>query len=335
MSRPDDQTHLGTWPPRPVKLASYAGARFGDIREMCSPTVSRSEQIAYVALYSKGSCVFDVDAYGDPASEHEARRAAFRNAGCHVVAQMKAYDGALAELDTGELMRTVLEEKRLVIFCGRVRRDQHLVGIMVKARRDLGAEACARAVDTADREFFSLVTAIRQAYHLPDEMAGGRTGSGQKAVTGRSHAHLSQGGEATGRENELCRQAATLLAPDDLHYLALYRDWRLLFAADILDASSLALFADVEPEERRRMYDRQARAARHETLRLAHKLRPVMGRRFDRIVLDMQQGALYYHWPTPEHLVFGVTLWQRAVNDAEWRLREVVDTVRRGLSLPS
>jgi hypothetical protein len=299
----------------------YANDRYPYLRALCSSALRQTPLIGHIALYTAGFCDFTVDVLDDQVSADT--RESYKNAGSHITAHMRTFDESLAELSTGEMMRMVLESGEVVVFCGRIRRNQHLVGMVLPAEG-----ATPEMVDDADRDFFRLVTLIRKQFDLPDEDPGGFHDPGRPSESPPGRAYLRYVGALDKRTEQAATICADMLAPDMLHYVAYHRRWRPVFSVDVLDDPDLDNFRDVDPDLRRDLYEARGRRLRQDTARLAHALRAVTDRDFSRIVFDVQMGALYFHWLRPGDFVVGVTLWQNRVSDAEWRLREVIDAVR-------
>ena len=165
MTHPDDsmETTEGTGGASvDVHEEPYANDRYPYLRALCSSALRQTPLIGHIALYTAGFCDFTVDVLDDQVSADT--RESYKNAGSHITAHMRTFDESLAELSTGEMMRMVLESGEVVVFCGRIRRNQHLVGMVLPAEG-----ATPEMVDDADRDFFRLVTLIRKQFDLPDE----------------------------------------------------------------------------------------------------------------------------------------------------------------------
>jgi hypothetical protein len=126
------------------------------------------------------------------------------------------------------------------------------------------------------------------------------------------------------REELFQAQAANILQPADLQYIALVREGRVS-AADVLDHGDLNEFFVGPGRTARRDAFAQVGA---EFLVLSDLLdgllRSVLNRRLTRTVLDVEKGALYFHRISRDEVLLGVTVDQRRVADADRRFQLLV-----------
>ncbi|MCM3924140.1 hypothetical protein ND748_21035 [Frankia sp. AiPs1] len=134
------------------------------------------------------------------------------------------------------------------------------------------------------------------------------------------------------REELFQAQAANILQPADLQYIALVREGRVS-AADVLDHSDLNEFF-VGPGRTARRDAFELVGAEFLVLSdlLDGLLRSVLNRRLTRTVLDVEKGALYFHRISRDEVLLGVTVDQRRVADADRRFQLLVHrfTAARG-----
>lgn len=298
------------------ELIRHCGAVFGD-----------RPGPHYLAHFGTGFFDFSLDVF-----EHEACRSRYggrtpaglradHQSGCrHLVISAERFDRQLADLKSGDLMRTVLVAGDGALSCLRLRPGQYLVG----------ATLHPSSADEMDRLTWAATATIRaELYGLPGEIPGGTPA----AVPGPFPVH-EHGGEAPhdGLTGEFARLARQAVDPGDLHYVALFRGWTFAASADVLDAPDLAQwFHTISRETRRKLYERLGGDMRQELAWLAHAVRAVISLPIDRLVLDVQEGALYVHRLAEEgDLLIGVTLDQRGVSLAEQRLRDLAGRLRDG-----
>lgn len=225
----------------------------------------------------------------------------------------------LRPLGTGDLVRLVFGSQRGGLWGGRVKPGEFVAALT----------ETPGGVDAMDRAMNRTVTAIRtQVYHLPDEMLGGLSGTeeGQPADGEELRVEF---GTAAGRESETEMRLRALwganVGTDALQYLAYYRDWTLVCAGDVFEDRRLApRFLDVSVRARRTGYRDFAQSLRGHLVRLNDALRLVTGAPADRLVLDVQEGAVHVCWRSPREYVVGVTLDQTQVAATERRLRQLI-----------
>lgn len=245
--------------------------------------------------------------------------------GRHLVVCMEDFDRSLRRFDTGELMRLVVGAPEGGMYCARIRAGQHLVGVTLSGD----------TVVELDEGLNDLVRTIRtRVHHLPDESLGGAPDLEASAPGGAGRLHLEVGlsTENADEEAELRSAWQSHVNPVDLQYAAYYRDWRMVCAGDTFDDPSLRVrLVNIAGNERRSMYRDLAARLRADITRLRHVLRPVSSGPIERLVLDVQEGAVYIHWldhGTGAFLV-GVTVDQFQVAVAEDRLRSLLSAVSR------
>lgn len=254
--------------------------------------------------------------YGDDEiSEAEGRT------GGELVQCFEDFDLALRPTKTGELMRMVVAAPEgCGLYCGRIKLGLHLVGI---TRESGGA-------DHLDFTMNRIITQIRdEFYRLPDEHLGGDRRLSMRPVPSDDGDAFSfdlarEELKGTAMEVRLNSLWAGFVNYVDLQYAALYRDWSLVCVGDAFDHRKLGpQFRNIEPGARRALYRDVAQRLRTDIARLRDIMLPVTTAPIDRLVLDVQEGAVYIHWlgrRTGDFIV-GVTMNQELVHVAEQRLR--------------
>ncbi|GAA5060881.1 hypothetical protein HNP84_008903 [Thermocatellispora tengchongensis] len=297
---------------------------FDDVVRWCEDLLADHDGPHSMVYVRQGFAVLGLDVFDHercPVKPHDGLRQAHIDAARQLVAQIERFDLTLTALRTGELMRTVVEGPESLVFCGRVRPGEYLVAVRyLPAGLPDGDAATA-----TDRELSLLMTDIRmEVFGQPDEHPGGDPGGELPPVDPGWELRISEGAPGWGRA-----LAESALHPLDLHYLACYRDWRHVFDADRFDHPlAAARPGRLSPAARRERYAEAASRTRREMSLLAQTLWPVTSSGVRRIVLDVQEGALYAQMlPARGTFVFGVTTEQRAVRRAERRLTEAAARV--------
>ncbi|MFD5896563.1 MULTISPECIES: hypothetical protein [unclassified Streptomyces] len=233
------------------------------------------------------------------------------------------FSTTLDRLETGYLMRVLAVTTGGAMHYGRLKRGQHLVSVTLA---DAG-------VDGLDWMMNDTVADIREAVlHQPDEHLGGDKNRPLRALDGPQDINFEA--DRTADQvlvSALRRDWQSLVNRHDLQYAAYYRDWALVCAGDALgDRLISPHLVGVVAAAKRAMYHDIAFRLRTTVASLAEPLQSIGLSGLTRLVLDVQEGAVYIHWlgGGEGDFVLGVTLDQFEVANAETRLRELV----RGIS---
>ncbi|NEA61828.1 hypothetical protein [Streptomyces sp. SID12488] len=310
-----------------LKESHWTPKRHGLITALCEETLERTPAIRSLAHYSNGILDFValradraplsslVTEIGDDAQNESLP-------GSRLLLCTQDLGAVLRPLKTGELMRTVLAGTRAGLWGGRARPDEFLAAVT-----DVPG-----GVPDMDDAMNRLVTRIRTEVHgLPDELLGGDAQAKAHLQSGEAPAgpHVDFGTAAAPNavyEQRLRDLWRTQVNTTDLQYAGYYRDWTLVCVGDVFDSQELGpRFMDVSVRTRRTAYRDLSRSLRGHLIRLKDALDliappPVNGASVERLVLDVQEGAVYVHWTSPRAFLLGVTLDQRQVANAEQRL---------------
>jgi hypothetical protein len=281
---------------------------------LCEEALPGLPDIEVLAFYDRGFHVFTI-AEGDDEERRSLERA-FRQ----LVTENVRLDGLVRDFGTGELMRTFVMTEDAAVQCGHVFEEEFLIGMT----RDLAA------AEEMDEQVARLVSRIRtEVYLQADQLPGGRRSP--RETPGIEPAVLrTTAGEAADPTlvADLVSCLGSLVDVNDLHYVAVYRDWRFLCAADVIDSPALApWFGGAEGGEgARKLYQDFAARLRSDLPELAYSLRQLSEAPITRLVLDVVSGAIYvYPLPGARGSAVGLTVFQPEVFVAENRLREGLD----------
>jgi hypothetical protein len=313
--------------PELLKEPHWDETRLGSLSGLCVAEFAASGHLRSIGHFSNDILDFIVRPRGaglqasvheeDVITEDEGR------AGGQLVLWFEDLNQALAQLNTGELMRMVVATSSGSLYCGRVKLRLHLVGL---TRERDGA-------DHLDNTMNRLITRIRsEIYKLADEHLGGdRNLSVNPVEPGVNDGFTFELGLKARAEAVLGARLRGLwprfVNVDDLHYAALYHDWTLVCVGDTFDHLRMGpQFMDIDPSQRRALYRDIVHLLRSDLARLRDMLRPITRDPIDRLVLDVQEGALYIHWlgRGTGDFILGVTLDQIRVDVAERRLRMLI-----------
>ncbi len=298
------------------------------ITRLCRESVAgHPAALRSVAHYSHGAVDFVVRPRGSaplptPRSAQTEPIVAEGQPGRHLVVCTEDFNHSLQRFGTGELMRVVVGAATGGMYCARIKAGQHLAGVTLSGD----------TVDELDRTLNEVVRRIRtEVHHLSNEDLGGTLDTELTALEGVTELHVEVGLLVEAKEPEDWHGVwSRFVNPVDLQYAAYYRDWALVCAGDAFDDPSLRVRLTNMPNQvRRAMYRDLAARLRADITRLRHALRPVSDAPIDRLVLDVQEGAVYIHWP--DHgtgtFLLGVTVEQPRVAEAENRLRGLLNAL--------
>ncbi|MEV6582941.1 hypothetical protein AB0M92_32810 [Streptomyces sp. NPDC051582] len=315
----------------------WAPERHGRITSLCDEAVSSTPGIRSLSHFGNGILDFVIcrtdrrplgALIGDLGDEGDEESLP----GSRLLLSAQDVGVLLQPLGTGELMRTVVANREGCLWGGRVKPGEYLVAVTDTADD-------AEAVDTSMN---ALVTRIRTEVHrLSDELPGGdpaaRPGRLSPVDGARTALRVDFGTAATPEPAYEERLRALWLGhvnTVDLQYAAYYRDWTLVCAGDVFESDDLGpKFLSVSVRTRRTAYRELSRSLRGHLIRLADALSLVApaqaGRAaVERLVLDVQEGAIYLVWTSSREFLVGVTLDQTQVANADAQLQRLAGAVR-------
>jgi hypothetical protein len=322
------------WPERPTvpRRAEHARGTYDrDIAE-CEKVIGSGGGLQHIAHFTSGIFDFAVDAPGaldtagsDPAVLDDLHRA-FDKAGRQLNFMMVHFDAVCQPLDTGPLIRVVLQGEGGALFHYLKLPGQSLFGGTLD-----GSEA---AVRRADRQMASVVEAAARRLGVESLNWGGfrarqnaRAQAGDEAAPDvpRSAPHIWYPDPSPDPEQrslgQLCMSA---LHPARLNYAAIFGPERAVVSADIFDNPALApFFQRVTPELRRSGYADLVRHVYLQGRRILQILQTAGSRRLVRLTLDVARGAIYLMPLDDENYLVGVTLIQAQVEEADAEFREL------------
>ncbi|MDF5755840.1 hypothetical protein [Spongiactinospora sp. TRM90649] len=323
-------TAKGDPPPCVIRRSPYGGAAYDNIIGLCAEGFTGTAGLHAVGYFDHGFHAFSLDLIGHTPEllggrDAENVRAGYESAFHQFVINVERMDRLLAELETGDLIRTVVETSDRAIHCGWVYPGEYVVG----------ATLDRAAADTMDAAMSELATTIRdRAFSQPGRMPGGDSKAEPGGLAEPVRPVLVRG-DALGdtafrRLGELC---APMLGAGDLHYVALHVDWEFRFSADVFDNTVLdSWFHRLSREMRRKQYLDVARRLQRDLAELTHALWRFTHEPFRRVVLDVESGAIYvYPLGRSGAFLLGVTLSQPMVTRAEERMRTLLPEVERVL----
>lgn len=316
--------------------ATHVTDAFEEMITLCRDTVRADNTLAYMAHYTVGVYDFSVDVLADIYAEcHsvEHRREDYGRIGRQVAFAASNLDRTLEDVRTGTVIRLVLHASDGMLICCPVIPKEYVVALTVDpsvlstAGEPLTELPGAVVADAATTD---LVTACRNRLGLRTQDPGGwpprsddtETGSSQTSAAGLLHEKLFQHTNIPEPDQQSVADLCSVtIDPDDLHYVAHCRGADIISIADYLDHRQVSrFFTQISPEARRKFYGDFCRRLCLLAGQLGRVVAPAIGSPVERIVVDVQQGAIYYYRLRAGEYLVGVTLEQRGVEAADRKM---------------
>lgn len=316
-----------------------AGPAYDDVRAAVRVAL-RSPGPHHLAHFSGSVFDFDVDVIGgDPpvvaAAPHQVRYSC-RRAGRQLSMAIDDLSGDLREVAAGALIRMVVHSDRGAFCCDSIVPGQYVVAAVFD-RATGGGLSSQPLVRACDQTVSKLVTDQRRRLSLGSQNPGGYA-SPEFESTGRRETekvHTARDLES-GVDAMLLAEAEVALAeaitPGDLHYLALCANGVTALSVDCLNHDDVArFFTQISVRDRRSFYERFGRDVQRLTGRVIRVTAPVIGTRLLRLVLDVEQGAIYYYRLRQGIYLIGVTLDQAKVAVTDDKMSDLAVRCRTAL----
>lgn len=310
--------------------AEHLGEQFAPTMVTCRNTISANHELSYLAHYSSGVFDFSIDRLGESPRPSDAlpggtRRDESQRLGRALSFTANRLDRKLQEVRTGGLIRTVLHTEDGAAFCNSVVPKENVVGFVldrpVMPALD-GLLSHTADVQSADIAMVRLATYLRKQISLASSNPGGwetandidpMTATGSPAepfVTSRARTD-----ERAAPLTDACRQA---VRSTDLHLVAYCVSGEVAYMADYLEHQSLgSFFTQITATARRQFYQEFSRELGELATTLGRTIRRVLGGLLVRMVLDVEQGAIYYYRLGTGTYLVGVTINQSRVSNAD------------------
>lgn len=315
--------------------ALHADESFSMAMSLCRQAMLGPSGIHHLAYYAGGVYDFAMDILADVTSDFdrsvgsiESRRSNYERVGCQLSNEVRDLDRTLQALCTGALIRTVLHSSRGVICCNLVVPNEYVVGLSFDAPAPLPSDVPLPELPSAkqlDIDLAQLATALRRQLSLQSlnpgswispKPARNKTGSDQHPeFPAAQDSSLYIEGDKDSNMTELFLAE---VHPEDLHYLAYCRDGEIILSVDQLGHRQLSLyFTQITVEKRRSLYHDFCRQLPVIVGKLGKMVSSAIGGRLDRVVLDVEQGAIYYYRVRTGEYLVGVTIDQGMVAEVD------------------
>ncbi|WP_329338965.1 hypothetical protein OG866_28280 [Streptomyces sp. NBC_00663] len=288
------------------------------------------EGLAHLVLYDgdMAKVVLDADVSGGEDAEGVPLVSrSHEQAGRHLYYILEELEPDFAELRTGALIRTVLRVPSGAIFYYLVEPGLHLYG----------ATSAVDRLDELDALFADCVNDLRMVVNYSPLDFGSYLS--KKSETPARPASWSRPAEPAPEDGDVVSVSHTapgaVVAPlraaldvDGLHYVTYYAGD--VYSADMFRHPALRrYFLATTPQRRRDKYGRMGLLLPGVARRMNASLSAILEGEVLQIVLDVEQGAVYYHALPDQRYLVGVTLDQSRVAEADQRVgqlgRELTD----------
>ncbi len=321
---------MGSAPELTAHVGKHAsGEREGALLQICRQTMTNASGLHHLAYYTDRVLDFALDQLEtDEVALPQARdkaRTGLNRLGRNLCAVFEQLDRSLRNAYTGALIRTVIRTDDAEIVCDPVVRAQYVVGVGYTGDRDDYIDE----TNDVDRSLAHLVMELREKVGLSSQNLGGfDTETADVVPAEPTLPRVTADGSVPDSVKEACLGA---LNATDLHLVAYCVDDEVVFLADVFDHAALGLYfaGSVTPAYRRTYYRDLCDRLGQIRTQLNRVTALLLRGRLKRVVLDVEQGAVYYLRVSGRVYLAGVTLHQPRVHNADLRMAQLAAECRR------
>ncbi|MEV6692627.1 hypothetical protein AB0M35_14260 [Micromonospora sp. NPDC051196] len=295
-------------------------------RDLCRQLLLADPAVYYIAHYTGGVLDFSLDLLahesappGRADTDLAQRREAHRRVGAQLAYRAAELSRRVWHLQCGGLVRLAVQTRVDYVFCNATVGGEHVVGF-ARTPPTIDAVVNPATASQSDQGAAKLATDLRGLVRQPSQNPGGwLTEAYDQSSSGGDIAPYLTGaddGDAV---------LARALHPAGLHYLSHHRLGEQVTAVDILRHPDLEQFFNrgATVIDRRTGYERLARDLSLLALQVSRDLRRAITGEVERLVLDLEIGAVYYYLLAPDEYIFGVCLdqdWVSHADQAMWKV---------------
>ncbi len=295
-------------------------------RDLCRQLLLDDPAVYHIAHYTGGVLDFSLDLLahdsapaGRPDTDPTQRREAYRRVGAQLAYRAAELSRRVWHLQCGGLVRLAAQTRVDYVFCNTTVGGEHVVGF-ARTAPATGSVVDPAAASQIDQGAAKLATDLRGLVRQPSQNPGGwQTETYDPSSSdGDITPYLTEAGDS---EPILTRA----LRPTGLHYLSHHRLGEQVSAVDILVHPDLEQFFNrgATVADRRTGYQRLSRDLSLLALQVSRDLRRAITGEVERLVLDLEIGAVYYYLLAPDEYLFGVCLdqdWVSHADEAMWKV---------------
>ncbi len=304
--------------------AEFLSDAFAEARRTCRKLLATTPQLHFLGHYSQD--LFDFGFTVLDGSGQDA--AAVQWLGRQVSYEMNALDRVLQAARTGGLIRTVLQTEHAGVICQSVVPRENVVGLSLdRSPADTPDLLLTEAPEVrgADLALSGLVDELRALISLPSLNPGGWAPAALAVAQPSTEPKVTEprvwraDADADHAVLDACLAA---VRPEDLHFVGYCAGGELRASVDQLGHPSLApFFTQISVDARREFYRGFSQQFGPLVLKLNRLLAglnpsgPLL-----RVVLDVEQGAIFFYRLGTEEYLVGVTVAQARVSNADERM---------------
>jgi hypothetical protein len=302
--------------PNGIRVGGTNAAAIGVVADFLAAT----PDIRYASRYTYAVADLTVDTLesftGPPISEEAAARLTLSLAD-----NMSRLDVELARARTGRLIRIFLVAGRGSAHCTEVSAGRHLAAVALFDGDEQGRLPLDRA-RRADSAAAALTNELRQVLHQRPFDYGGWLAQAEMDPAG-TEVNCEFDGRTiephvTAADPAVARACLQHIDCRKLHYAAVYRRGEVVAAADVMHHPELDEYLYGQAvEQRRRIYADLGARINSYSNDLTMTAGNVIGYPIRHLVLDVERGAIYFHWLDHSTYIMGVTLDQDQVATSE------------------
>jgi hypothetical protein len=317
-----------------VARAGHTTREFDEIERMCVDTVRSTAALRYLAHYTGNVFNLGADTLDEPLRSSDlppgmSLRDELCRVGRSLCFALARQDGALREARTGALIRMVLQATAGAAFCNVVVPDETLVGFALD-----GSDSAVSGQRLADMAMAGLVTRIRERVGLTTNNPGGWssaepvTGTERAAEAVTLNAHATRFTGMSDESRAVLSTCSEALDPASVHAIAYCRAGEIVFMVDCFDNDALLpFFTQITADGRRKFYLAHAREIGALAVTFGRTVHTALGGPIVRMVLDVEQGAIYYYRLRVGDYLVGVTIDQTRVSQTDDQMAHLTQTV--------
>lgn len=326
--------------PAPVaRNASHVDAKFAATREVCRQAVIQAPELHYLGHYTEGAYDFSYDRLDGISGQPDP--ADYERMGVQITNAVRGFDRMLQEVRTGALIRVVVHGQEGLVVCNSARPTEHVVGFS----RDpsvLPVEGVVLSqlpgAGKVDKTLSRLVTKLREQVSLGSQNPGSWISAkpGDLVLPPVETPVVSKRCVEGTADERITRLFLDRVDPVDLQFVAYCRSDQVEFSVDEFDDPQLgSYFQEISVAERRLFYQNMCRQFPMIGRKFGRISVSVTGGKMERLMLDVEQGALYYYRIRPGEYLVGITMDQRQVAATDDKISQIALRCRDYLVAPN
>ncbi|MGH3696878.1 MAG: hypothetical protein ACRDRX_23340 [Pseudonocardiaceae bacterium] len=322
--------------PAPVaRHASHVDARFAASRETCRQAVIQVPELHYLGHYTEGAYDFSYDRLDGISGQPD--RTDHERMGVQITNAVRGLDRMLQEVRTGALIRVVVHGQQGLVVCNSAQPNEHAVGFS-RAPSVLPVEGIVlprlSGAERVDEILSRLVTELREQVSLGSQNPGSWISAkpGDVVLPPVGTPSVSKRCIEGTADERVSRLFLDRVDPVDLQFVAYCRSGQAEFSVDEFDDPQLgSYFQEISVTERRLFYRNVCRQFPMIVRKFGRISVAATGGKIERLVLDVEQGALCYYRIRPGEYLVGITIDQRRVASTDDKIGEIALRCRGNL----